>query len=114
MAGAKRHIRIADQGHISLPVDMMREHHLRAGDGVSVEDTDRGILISREITEEPTTIEDEASPFAKPNAAEIARRQALFAQMMASRKARDIKPSTTAQLLHLARTEEGRTDDPGT
>jgi hypothetical protein len=41
MVGARRRIRIADHGHIALPADLMREYHLKAGDEVAVELTDR-------------------------------------------------------------------------
>lgn len=113
MVGAKRRVRIADQGHIALPADLMRKHRMRAGDDVAVEDTGQGVLISRAVGEEPLATEHEAALFAKPSPAEIARRQALFAQVMAHLKERDVKPLTSTELIHLARTEEGSRDGPG-
>jgi AbrB family looped-hinge helix DNA binding protein len=107
-------VRIHDNGTLTLPAAVRRRHNLNAGDLVTVEETDRGVLITREAAEEPMSTEHEVALFAKPSPAEIARRQALFAQVMAHRQERDIKPLTTTELIHLARAEEGSTDDPGT
>ncbi|MHB8575164.1 MAG: AbrB/MazE/SpoVT family DNA-binding domain-containing protein [Dehalococcoidia bacterium] len=109
----KRRIRITAEGRIALPADLMRKHQLKVGDEVAIGDIDQGILITCEATDVPMSAEAEASLFDKPSAVEIARRQSLFARMMVSREARDIKPTTSAELLHAARTEEGRMDDPG-
>ncbi|HLZ21982.1 MAG TPA: AbrB/MazE/SpoVT family DNA-binding domain-containing protein [Ktedonobacterales bacterium] len=110
MAGVKRRVRIADQGQIALPANFLRKHRLKAGDEVALEETDQGVVITRE---EPMYTEHESLLFAKPSPTEIARRQVLFAQVMAHRQARDIRPLTSTDLVHLARTEEGSTDDPG-
>ncbi|MHB8574836.1 MAG: hypothetical protein ACYDCQ_05835 [Dehalococcoidia bacterium] len=53
------------------------------------------------------TTEQEAAIFAKPSSMEIARRQALLIEVLARRGERDIRPLTTADLVHLARVVEG-------
>lgn len=114
MVGAKRRIRIADHGHITLPADLMHKHRLNPGDEVDVADTDQGVLITPPVGKELMHTEREATAFTRPSAEEIARRQAVFADLMASRQERDIRPLTSLELIRLARTEEGRADDPGT
>lgn len=49
------------------------------------------------------TAEQEQALFAPPDAVEIARRRALVAEIVANRKARDIRPLTAADLVHLGR-----------
>ena len=113
VVGAKRRTRITSHGGISLPEDLLRKHHLKAGDEVAVEDTDRGIVITPQVGEEPMSTEYDPLLFAKPSPAEIARRRALFAQVMARRQVRDIRPLTSTELIHLARTAEGSMEGPG-
>ncbi len=114
MGGRKRRVRIGDYGTIPLPADFMRKHNLRGGDEVAVEDTGSGVLITLRIQEEPMHTQHDAPLFAKPSPAEIARRQALFARVMARRQEREIAPLTSTDLIQLARAEEGSTDDRGT
>lgn len=105
MLGARRRIRIADQGYISLPADLMHKHRLHAGDEVAVEDTDQGVLITREVGEEPMTTDHDARfTYTPPTPAELARRVAAVDRILATRATMpSIAPLTTADLVHLSR-----------
>jgi len=46
---AKRRVRIQDQGYVPLPADLMRRHHLKPGDEVTLEETDHGVLVTPQI-----------------------------------------------------------------
>ncbi|HLZ25381.1 MAG TPA: AbrB/MazE/SpoVT family DNA-binding domain-containing protein [Ktedonobacterales bacterium] len=77
MVGAKRHVRIAAQGQIALPADFLRKHRLKAGDEVALEETDQGVLITRE---EP--MHEEQEPHHQtPASADLARRRRTAAAL---------------------------------
>jgi bifunctional DNA-binding transcriptional regulator/antitoxin component of YhaV-PrlF toxin-antitoxin module len=113
MAALSRSVRISNRGHVALPKELLRKHHLKAGDEVTIEDTDRGLLITGNASKEPESIEPNSAWLARPSPEEIARRRAVFAEIMAHRKELDIKPLTSTELIRIARAEEGlRDDDP--
>jgi hypothetical protein len=87
--------------------------NLKKGDVVDVTTTASSVVLTPRDAENAMTTEQEATPFAKPGPEEIARRQALFAQVLARRQKRDIRPLTSVDLVHLGRAEEGSTDDLG-
>lgn len=57
------------------------------------------------------TGEQEEALLAKPSPEEIAQRQALAAEVLERRKLRDIRPLTSADLVHMAREESSWYDD---
>lgn len=108
MAGARQSVRIGDGGTVTLPASLLRRHHLKDGDLVTVEDDERGVLITPEGTEPDDGREPEPQPLTipEPTAEQLARRRALVDKILVNRQRRVISPLTTADLVHLAREDD--------
>lgn len=100
---AKRRVRIEEHGRVPLPADLMRRQHLKTGDEVALEETDRGVLMTLQAADgsmgaalEPARVE--------PGPDVIARRRAAVERILSLRaQTPSIAPFTTADLLHIAR-----------
>lgn len=102
---ARRLVRLQDDGTLTLPAAIRRRHHLNAGDLVAVEDTDAGVLITPQGTDEPLQDAQEPQPLVipQPTPEQLVRRQELGRRIMENRKQRVISPLTAADLVHLSR-----------
>jgi bifunctional DNA-binding transcriptional regulator/antitoxin component of YhaV-PrlF toxin-antitoxin module len=108
MAGTRRSARIGEGGTLTLPAALLRRHHLKDGDFVSVEDDERAVLIVPEDKHPEATPEVVPQPLTipEPTPAQLARRRALVDRILANRQQRVISPLTTADLVHLAREDD--------
>jgi AbrB family looped-hinge helix DNA binding protein len=111
MTGAQRMVRIHGKGQLPLPAAVRRRLNLKTGDMVALEETATGVLLTPQITETTMAIEREHTLFTPPTPEELARRQALLVQVLKGRKERDIRPLTSADLVHLSREDATVYDD---
>ena len=111
MAGSQRLVRIHSRGQMTLPAAVRRKLNLKTGDLIALEETATGVLLTPQATETTMRMEDEQALFTPPTPEELARRQALFAQVIERRKERDIRPLTSADLVHLSREDTTAYDD---
>ncbi len=128
----RRLVRMQQKGQVTLPAAVRRELNLKQGDLIAVEVIEDGILITPQIpvstvqykehdlsladllAQGTTMREKKAFVLPIPSAEEVARRAAVIDEIMAGWKQRpSIAPLTTADLVHMARAEEGKSFDPG-
>lgn len=106
MAGIRHHVRIQDQGRVTLSADLRDKHNLQVGDLVTVEDSEAGVLIRPQDPAEAWMPEYVPLVIPEPTAEELARRRELGARILENRKHRVITPLTTADLVHMSRDDE--------
>jgi bifunctional DNA-binding transcriptional regulator/antitoxin component of YhaV-PrlF toxin-antitoxin module len=92
---------------MTLPASVRRRFNLHDGDVVSIEDTAGGVLLTPHGSADLVRSEALAALAVEPSPEETARRQALFAEVLERRNERDIRPLTSADLVHMAREEAG-------